>query len=139
MLALFLTVVCFGFILCFSKEFTALIKKIMSVPGLTILLPLLLASWVLELYEDWGLWLLVQAQLLLHEAIFQVSSWMPFGAKKVLFLRIIVLFLVAIIPLWFYQCKIKFSKQPMPIPRATPYRIGFVFWIVATMLIVVAI
>jgi hypothetical protein len=137
MLTILLVVLWVGFLICFSQEFLNLIRKVMSVPGFKVTLPLLLASWVISLYEDWGQWLILKVQILLHQFIYQLSTLMPFETRNVLFLRIVFLFLLAGTPLWYSRCRIKFSKRRLA--ASSMYKLGLFLWIVAAMLIVVAI
>ena len=86
----------------FSQECIRVCKKITSIPGAKLLLPLAFASWMLEEYEDWGGWLLVKFQAVLHQTIHFFSTLLPFEFErgKISLIRIIFLFLLACLPVW---------------------------------------
>jgi len=54
-------VVLFSTILVFfSQEFAGLYRKFIAIPGIKLLLPLTIASCLVEYYEPYALWLLLQ-------------------------------------------------------------------------------
>ena len=57
-LFLALLIFCTAFLVIFSQEFAGIIKKVLSVPGFTLLLPLILVSLVVSYFDTWITWLL---------------------------------------------------------------------------------
>ncbi len=127
----------FGAILVFfSQEFVRLFKKIFSIPGVKLLLPLALASWLIEAYEDWGRWLLLRFQAASHQALHQLATLVPFEAGVISFMRIVYLFLLAGLPLWIYRLRAKQKGQPRS--QFITDRLSLALWIVAAILLTVA-
>lgn len=120
----------------FSQEFLRIYKKILSIPGVKLLLPLILASWFIEVYEGWGRWLMIRCQSVLHQILYQLATMMPFETGAVSVIRILYLFILSGLPLWSYLlwCKYRGRAHPKPFD----YHWGFILWVVAAILLTVA-
>ena len=120
----------------FSQEFVRLFKKLFSIPGGTLLLPLVLASIVVAICQDLSLWLLLRYQALLDRMINALASLFPFKTVMVLFISIVYLFIIAILPGWIfrYRSKLKNSHEsPFYI-----YWLGLILWLIAAILLIVS-
>lgn len=119
----------------FAEEFGRMFKKIFAIPGAKLLLPLAFASWLIEVYEDWGLWLLVWFQALLNQALHKLSTFMPFERGSISLIQIIYLFLIGSLPIWIFRYRAirKGSRKPQPFS----YWLGLILWISATIMLVV--
>ena len=125
----------------FSQECIRVCKKITSIPGAKLLLPLAFASWMLEEYEDWGGWLLVKFQAVLHQTIHFFSTLLPFEFErgKISLIRIIFLFLLACLPVWLpvWLHRLKAIRSGQRNPETITYRVGLLLWIIAVIMLTV--
>ncbi len=120
-------------VLVFLDEFSRLTKKLIGLPGLTLLGPLLLASWLIELYGEWGNWLLVYIQFKMNHVFQSLSLLIPFRTGSLHLVRIVSLFSVACFPMILFNMMGKRKGI-----YATPvylYYIGFICWIIAVFLL----
>lgn len=78
MLKVALVVLLSSIVVFFSKEFTDLFKKIVAIPGMKLLLPLLLATTLIVNFEPWIYMLLTHIQGFLRALSAKLTSWMPF-------------------------------------------------------------
>ncbi len=62
----------------FSKEFGNSIKKIFSIPGMKLLLPLILVSFFIIFFKFEVLWFLTKLQAFLFALVQNLSSLLPF-------------------------------------------------------------
>lgn len=132
-----LLVLCSSIVVFFSQEFIGLFKKIFSIPGVKLLFPLILASWLIEVYEDWGYWLLLKCQALLHQFVYQLTTLLPFETAAISVTRIIFLFLFASLPIWFFHLRAKQTKRRHPQPSIL--WLSLTLWIVAATLLSVTV
>ena len=107
LLTLALTVLIGSVFVFFSQEFIRLFKKLMSIRGVKLFLPLVIASCLVEIYEEWGRWLLLRFQLAVHEVIYQLATFVPFDTGAISLIRILYLFILAGLPLWIYRLRTK--------------------------------
>ena len=121
----------------FSQDVGRLLKLVFSIPGVKLLLPLALASWIINIYEDWGRWLLLWFQSGLHIFLNKLTILIPFEKGSMHLIRIVFLFCMASIPLWVYQLKSKKKGHRIP-PTPFTYWLGLLLWILATVLLTVS-
>lgn len=122
----------------FSNEFAQGLKKFFSIPGMKLLIPLILASWLLETYEDWGYWLLIKIQAAFHQMLHYLVQMMPFERGAAAFVQIIVLFLLGGLPLWLVFLRAKHKGKRYPQLEGV-YYFSLIVWIVAVLLLIVAV
>ena len=120
----------------FSQEFTRLFKKIFAIPGVKLILPLFLASFIIIFYEEFGQWLLVRFQIFLHKVVVKLDMILPFKTGFISLGRIISLFIIASVPIWIAEWSA--IRKKYQAPHSGTYWLGFVLWIVAAILLTVA-
>lgn len=128
-----LIVLCSSIIVFFAAEFGNLFTKVFSIPGVKLILPLVLASWLLEIYEGWGLWVLVWCQAMLHRMIHHLTTLIPFQTGAIFFTRMVCLFLLASLPVWIFLLRAKQKGRHYPQPFT--YWLGLVLWIFGVFLL----
>ena len=136
LLTIALTVLCGAVCIFFSQEFIRIHKKIMLIPGVKLLLPLVLASLLIEMYEEWGRWLLIRLQTVLHQMFYKLSTLLPFETGAIFFIRVMYLFILAGLPLWMYLLWAK--QKGLRHPKPFNYGLGLALWIAAVILLTVA-
>ena len=137
MLVLALAMLGMSIAVIFSQEFVRIFKKIASIPGVTLLVPLAFASWFIELYEDWGHWLLLRWRVFIDQGLHAVALALPFGKASHSFARILFLFLLATVPVWLARLVAK--KRGIKRPLTQSYRVGLVLWVIAVIVLSVAL
>ena len=120
-------------ILIFSQELIRMAKKIMSKPGVKLLVPLALASWFIELYEDWGRWLLLWCRATFQILSQKAAELLPFQMGSLHLIRIAFLFLIGSFPAWMFWFQAKWKESYTLHPLA--YYLGFVLWVIAVFLL----
>ncbi len=121
----------------FSQEFVRLFKKITAIPGVKLLLPLLIASLIIETYELWWQWILKHCHLALHILVYKVTVLLPFETGAILLMRIVFLFIFASAPVWYFRLRYKNNLRLYP--KKFAYCLGLTLWIVAAILLAVEI
>ncbi len=119
----------------FSEELSGLLKKIGKFPGVKLLFPLLVASWLIEKYQDWGHWLLIQSQAMSYHFVEQLSHLAPFQMGSLPFSQILYLFVLAGLPVWIFWLIGKYKGIDKDGPRPLAYLVGVVLWLVAAILL----
>ena len=117
----------------FANEFSHVFKKIWAIPGVKLLLPLCVLSWVVVVYEAWGYWLLQKGHGILDRVVHVLVLWLPFEAGALACIRIIFLFIIASVPLWIHR--VRPTKNSLK--ETAVFSWGLVLWMVAVVLIVV--
>ncbi len=135
LLSFALIIVISAVFLAFSQEFIQMVRKIASKPAMMLLLPLVLASWLIEIYEQWGRWLLLWCRAHLHLIINRTAQLLPFQTGSLLLIRIVSLFLLACFPAWLFWFKAKYKGEIEP--PVFVFYFGVMLWIVAVFLLLV--
>lgn len=120
-------------ILIFSQEFGRMLKKIFAIKGAKLFLPLIMASWLIELFEEDICWGLLWLSETLYGFINKIASFIPFTFGYYI-AQILSLIIVTSIPVgvaWFERRNKPISK----VPRSAYYVSG-VFWLVTVFLII---
>ncbi|WP_133126782.1 hypothetical protein [Legionella nagasakiensis] len=117
----------------FSQEFAGAFKKIFVIPGVHFFLPLVLASWVVESFEPWVAWLLLNFKEVLFYLIYQIAEWMPWEGHAVMLAQILILFLLPMIPMGILLAWAKIRKMHEPWPYTYP--VCIVLWIIVLILL----
>ncbi len=135
-LFLSLTIIVFisAIVLAFSQEFTRAVKKALAIPAVKLLIPLALASLLIELYEEWGRWLLLLWRADFHELTQKAAQLLPFQAGALQLSRVVALFILAGLPTWIFWLRAK-RKGLYSLPMFS-YYIGAMLWIIAVFLLI---
>lgn len=110
----------------FSKEFAGVYRKIIAVPGAKLLLPLIIASWLIETYEPFELWFLLKCKEGFHYLLFQLSALTTLNQNSA---QIIQLFILATFP--FLVLRALELRRKKPVPGLITSRIGLIIWVIA--------
>lgn len=137
MLKLALVVLSASVFVFFSQEFVRLLTRLGAIPGVKLLVPLALASWLIEAFESWGLWLLLWCRALIDQVIYALISLLPFKMAALSLGRILFLFLLAGAPLWIAHFRAK--KKGIKQPRFFSQRFAMVLWVFGAILLSVAL
>ena len=122
-------------LLIFSQEVTRLTKKLAAKPGIKLLVPLVLASWFIETWEEWGRWLLLWCQAEIYQASHTVAQLLPFQTGAQHLIRILTLLILASLPAAIFWVRVKY-KGLYDLPLFS-YYIGALLWIIAVFLLIV--
>ena len=137
LLTLALLVFCSAIFVIFLDEFTGLLKKFFSIPGFKLVIPLIIASLIIEIYEEWGQWLLLWFQKGLHQIVYKFATFMPFEMGAVLIVRILFLFVAAMLPIGISHFRAK--RQGCRQPESFTFWLGLTLWLIAIILLTVAV
>lgn len=133
MFALFM-IICTTSILCFfSQEFQRVLKKIFAIKGTKLMLPLLLASTVVFVYEFLVVDLLLYIQDKLLNINILLNSILPQYKYTPDLILILLLTSVTLIPVGVLHY---FSYRRTRRPYLHPYIVSTIVWIVASVLLV---
>jgi hypothetical protein len=122
-------------ILLFANEFERFIQKTASIPGVKLFVPLILASLLIEQYDNWCVWFVLECRSQLHNALQLVVGLLPFRLGAVLLSSVLFLFLPACLPMclvWVMEKRHKIFRMPI-----SPSYLGYILWIIAAFLLIV--
>ena len=134
MLTLSFIVLSSAIFILFLDEFIRLFKKIHSIPGVKLLVPLALASLLVVLYEEGHLRFLLWCQEAFHGLIHFLSKFSPFEKGAVSLTQIVLLVVLAVLPIGCFSLKVKLQKHHQP-PHAFTYHLGLALWIIGVVLL----
>lgn len=121
--------------LVFSQEVMRLLTKVSNKPLVMLLLALVLASWFVEEFEEWGRWLLLTCRVELENVFLKIAEFLPFGMSSLYLLRIAFLFVLACSPSWIFWLKEKYMKGNEK--SWILFYVGAVLWILAVSTLIV--
>ncbi|KTD20534.1 Uncharacterised protein [Legionella lansingensis] len=131
LLTLALLVLFCAIVVFFSNEFANFFKKLFAIRGMKLLLPLILATTLIVLYEHWVSWGVLYARWLLHVAVTTMANRFPFPGS-LLITKILILMVLAVLPV----VVIDFLEKRR---RFEPFRYSFItsmiIWLVVAMLL----
>ncbi len=113
-------------IVFFSSEFAGMYKKVWAIPGVKLIVPLAIASCVIEAYEPFELWLLLKTKAFFHANIQALSAHFSVRLQVV---HILQLFLLATLPVWIIRAWE--IKKKIPVVRPVTWGIGLTLWVLA--------
>jgi hypothetical protein len=87
-------------VLAFLSEFTSLFQKLKTIPGMMVMVPLLIASFIVERFEQTLLRGLLWYQSLLYDLVQWIVPLNLYHQVLVDVMIVIFLFLSACIPMW---------------------------------------
>lgn len=128
-----IVVFCASIAAFFAQEFGSMFKRFFAIPGMKLLFPLVVASWFIEIYEEWGLWLLLRIQAWLHQFVHKLHVLIPFEQGSLHFTKIVYLFFVACLPLLISQLASIKKWRRNRVPHT--YWLGLVLWVIAAILL----
>lgn len=122
----------------FSKEFIQLFKKIFSIKGSKLVIPLLIVSWVIYSFNVLFLSLLFYLREVLNNIVLFIVKMVPFHQGATSFSLIILLTLLSTVPIIIIDI---FSRRRKGYKRYTrykhPYLTSTLIWIIVVFLLVV--
>lgn len=119
----------------FSDEFIELVKKLFAIPGVKLIVPLAFASWAVEYFEDWLIWMLLWSKEGIHWVLHRFAVHLPFNAGSISFIHSLCLFLVASLPLLLVY-KIE-RRQQIYDPWPYTYLVVLMIWLTVAILLTV--
>lgn len=129
-----LIVLCTAIVGMFSQEFTSLFKRIFSIPGAPLFLPLILISLIVEtrLIWVWALLASIRSGLVFLEA--KLASLMPQHVIMEFLVQALVLTLLPVIPMLLVAYLTR--KNTLSDPMFYMYRISAAIWLISAILFV---
>jgi hypothetical protein len=135
MLSLAMIVFPSAILLLFAQEFARLTRKLLAIPGVKLLLPILLASCLIEIYQDWEQWVLLYTQAKFHNWVQMTGERMPFQAGAQHLIRVASLFILPCLPISLFWVEVK-RKGEHTLP-AVSYYLSAMLWLVAASVLIV--
>lgn len=135
LLTLALVVLLASCVAFFSKELMNVGNKIHAIPGLKLLLPLILASLFIVLFEDWARLLFFWSQTLVHRFLTAIAGALPFKSWNIIIVHSAALFMFSCSPLWLRKFRERRSRQRRPPDSSN--RLAAILWVVASILLLV--
>lgn len=129
-----LAVLFVAMIVIFSQDIKKVFKSIFAYKIAQFILPLLLASTVIYVFNEWVLWVLYYYSYGLKIALHFVIQNMPFQYGAEIIARVLLLCIISVLPV--VVLKFIFSKKSY-IPFQYPYLTSTVLWIITAMILAV--
>ena len=137
LVTLAIVVILSSIVVAFVDEFVVFFKYIFSITGMLLLLPLLLASLFIEIYDEWGSWILLSFQNGVHHMVDGVLRFIPFQFGAMFIVYVLYLLLVTAVPFIIFQCVFKSRMKRTPSPFV--HYIAMVLWCFSALMLVVMI
>ncbi|KTD50177.1 hypothetical protein Lqui_1502 [Legionella quinlivanii] len=134
LLTLALVVFCSAIIVFFAEEFGGVAKKIFAIPGVKLILPLLIASSIVALYEDWIVWILLINKYAFHSAMSSIASLFPFEQFAAETVQILFLLILTLVPPFIF---ITLRKRKTILPFPYTWLICLLLWLFFSILFTV--
>ncbi|KTC71717.1 hypothetical protein Lbir_1572 [Legionella birminghamensis] len=134
LLTLALVVLCSAIIVFFAEEFGGVFKKIFALPGVKLILPLLIASFIVAAYEDWIVWILLANKYVFHSAMSYIASLFPFQQFAAETVQILFLLFLTLFPPFIF---ITLRKRKTVVPFRYTWLICLVLWLFFSILFTV--
>ena len=94
----------------FSEDFATFFKKLFKLKGAPLILPLLVASGLIRLYNDSVLEVLLTLQTWLRYLMIQCMSCLPFHTGAAFITQVLCLFILSSLPIWGFYWLVKTKK-----------------------------
>lgn len=121
-------------IILFSQEIIGTIKKIVSLKGAGLILPLAIASWVVYTFDYWMILTIYYYREVLHVVVKFLTHIIPFAQASSYVAIVLLLILISIVPVllldWIFQ---KQTLKPYPYPYLT----STLIWLVSALTLVI--
>ena len=121
--------------LIFAQELTRLTKKLLAVRGAKLVLPLVLGSLLIELYQGWGNWIVLYTQANCHNWLQHMEEILTFKVVLVLLIKSAILFFLGSMPVFISWLNAK--RQGLYAIPVVSYYIGAVLWLLASCIFIV--
>ena len=130
-ITLALVVIVTSIFLFFSQEFGKTGRKIFSIPGVKLLLPLTIASLLIELHEPFFHWLMVKFKLSYHHFTGLIAQEfdLPVSILNALLIFVLTILPIACLRLW----EVRYNR---PEPRPVTIQSGLFIWIILAILLI---
>ncbi len=119
----------------FSQEFIRTFKKIMDIKGAKLILPLLVASWLVLNYDYWALWVVYYYREILHGCVRMLAYIIPFKQISFYIADILVLTIISIVPVFCYDFFVYRKKNYKPYPHS--YLVITIIWLINALTLIV--
>lgn len=115
----------------FSQEFGKTGRKIFSIPGAKLFLPLILASLIVEVHEPFFYWFMLKVKRLYHNFVGYLAQEISISTAIVdgLFLFLLTMLPVVLMRIWEI-------RHNMPVPRPLTVQVGLFIWFVLAILLI---
>lgn len=120
--------------LLFLDEFTHIYKKIIAIPGVVLLVPLLFASSVVERYANIWEWLGWLSQSEIQALVSDMASGLPFQLGSLPLIKVMFLCLLTFMPVLIIWGISRYRGR-YTLPRMV-YGLSLVTWIIAIFLVI---
>ncbi|MFI4963633.1 MAG: hypothetical protein ACHP6H_07245 [Legionellales bacterium] len=118
----------------FSQEFIRLFKRVMSVPGATLVLPLALVSWVVYAFDYWLLWGVFYYRECLQYIYRFLIRMLPFPQYAPSVALVLLMTLISVLPIYLLNW---YSRKQTYHPYKYPYVTSSIIWTVTAILIII--
>ena len=134
LLTLALIILGASIVVFFSEEFAGIIKSLYEIFWIRLLLPIFIASMLLEYYDRWALWLAIRLKEYALTAVDYLNYILPTFLQGTGSGQVIFLFLIAFIPLWIMHILARRKLVPMSLEPA--YLASFLLWVMFALLLI---
>lgn len=118
----------------FSQELIGFIKKIMSIKGAKLVLPLFFISWVVYSFELWILWVLLGYQKYLNIICLFLEQINPYKSVAQPVAVIVILTVISVLPVYILD---KIVQKRVYHRYKYPYITSAIIWIITAILFIV--
>lgn len=132
-----LIVICSALLMLFSDDLIGFIKKLNKIPGFSFVLPIVIASALVVVFEAWLIFVLSKLYQGLQYLVFVVYSYLPSYFAAVEIAQIIILAALTLIPVTLFDTA--YSRSHYTNFRYTSFLLLFVFVFLSMLLIVASI
>lgn len=121
--------------LVFSQELTKIIQKLIVIPGVTLFVPMILASCLVEMYEAQLYSYLSYLHDLLYHSQEIIAGFLPFQTGSLYLIRIVSLCVLACLPFGFFWFESR-HRRSHTLP-AIAYYMSAVLWSIMALVLVI--
>ncbi|KTD66428.1 hypothetical protein [Legionella shakespearei] len=135
-LTLALVVLVAAIVVLFSQEFIQLFKKILTIKGAKLVLPLLIVSWLVFTFDYWVLWGIYYYGTVLNSITAFLSNLLPFQTGAYPLVMILLLTAISVVPviLWeHYLWKQNYKHYQYP------YLTSTLIWIASSIVLIMTL
>jgi hypothetical protein len=118
----------------FSEEFIKSFKKIWSIKGVKLFLPLFAVSWIITTYEFWFLWGMFYVYEFFHDTLIFLVKIMPFKYGATSVALVILLTLLSVVPVLIIDF---FTRKKTYTPYKYTYVTSAMIWIFGVVILVI--
>lgn len=134
LLTLALIILGASIVVFFSDEFAGVIKSLFEIFWIRLLVPIFIASMLLEYYHGWALWLAIRLKEYALAAVYYLNYFLPTFLQGTGIGQVVFLFLIAFVPLWIMHILARRKLAPMSMEPA--YLTSMLLWIIFALLLI---